>query len=153
VLSPDGTLVAGGYQQPNGRLALGVFPRAGGPPAHVFPGFAVPTGAAAFGGTPDDGGVLYTTSERHTIWRQRLSGGAPEQVTDYSDETIFGFALSPDGTQILLARGNVNPRRLPDLERAPGLVVAQRPALRHPSNPRAPGQDPLCGHHGNPRQL
>jgi hypothetical protein len=42
--------------------------------------------------------------ERSNIWRQRLSGGAPEKVTSYSDLTIFRFDLSRNG-DLALARG------------------------------------------------
>ena len=105
VVSPDGTLLAGVYQAVGAGQALGILPVAGGPPVHVFPGLAVPTGVSAMAWAPDGASVLYTTVERQNIWRQRLSGGAPEKVTSYSDESIFRFALSPDGKQLIIVRG------------------------------------------------
>ena len=42
------------------------------------------------------------------IWLQRLSGGAPEKITDYSDLTIFRFEPSPDGRSFVLVRGTQN---------------------------------------------
>ena len=106
VLSPDGTLLAGVYrEQPNAALSLGILRVADGTPTHVFPALAVPTGVSAMVWTPDGASVLYTTVERQNLWRQRLSGGPPEKITAYADESIFRFALSPDGKQVILARG------------------------------------------------
>jgi Tol biopolymer transport system component len=106
VLSPDGTLLAGAYrEQPTSGISLGVVRVADGRPVHVFPGLAVPTGVAGMGWSPDGQSVLYTTVERQNIWRQRLSGGPPEKITSYSDDSIFRFAISPDGKQILMVRG------------------------------------------------
>ena len=36
------------------------------------------------------------------IWLQRLSGGEPEKITDYSDLAIFRFEPSPDGRSLVL---------------------------------------------------
>jgi Tol biopolymer transport system component len=105
VVSPDGTMVAGIFQAPGAGQAIGVFPAAGGPPIHIFPGVAIPTGSAMIGWSPDSGSVLYTTAERVNIWRQRLSGGAPDKITSYTGEGIFRFAISPDGKQLALVRG------------------------------------------------
>ena len=106
VLSPDGTLLAGVYREhPSAPLSLGVLRVADGRPVHVFPGFSVPTAGAGLGWSPDGASVLYTTVERENIWRQRLSGGPPEKITSYSDESIFRFALSPDRKQMLMVRG------------------------------------------------
>lgn len=106
VVSPDGMTVVGVYQdKPSGALSLGVLPVAGGPPLHVFPGLAVPTGSATIAWAPDGASVLYTTVERQNIWRQRLTGGPPEKVTSYSDESILRFALSADGRQVIFVRG------------------------------------------------
>jgi hypothetical protein len=39
------------------------------------------------------------------IWLQRLAGGEPEKVTNYTDLAIFRFEPSPDGRSMVLARG------------------------------------------------
>jgi len=104
-VSPDGRMLAGIYSPvANGPQSLGILPSAGGAPVNVFPGMAAATGAGNFVWGLDGKSVLYTTVERSNIWRQRLSGGAPEKVTSYSDLTIFRFDLSRDG-QLALARG------------------------------------------------
>jgi serine/threonine protein kinase/WD40 repeat protein len=106
VLSPDGTLIAGSYRErPNAPISLGILRVSDGAAVHVFPGLSVPTGVAGMGWSRDGTSVLYTTVERQNIWRQRLSGGPPEKITAYADESIFRFALSPDGKQMLLVRG------------------------------------------------
>ena len=106
VLSPDGTLIAGAYrEQANGPISLGILRVTDGAAVHVFPGFSVPTGVAGMAWAPDGRSVLYTTVERQNIWRQRLSGGAPEKITSYADESIFRFAISPDGKHVLMVRG------------------------------------------------
>jgi len=55
---------------------------------------------------PDARTLLYTTSERTNLWRQPLAGGRPEQVTNFSDLWVLRFALSGDGTTLLLSRGS-----------------------------------------------
>jgi hypothetical protein len=39
--------------------------------------------------------------------RARLSGGAPEQITDFGSDRIFAFAQSHDGRRLAVARGTV----------------------------------------------
>lgn len=39
------------------------------------------------------------------IYRQPLDGGPPKPVTDFNSERIFQFAWSPDGKNVVCARG------------------------------------------------
>ncbi len=39
------------------------------------------------------------------IWRQKLSGGPPKQITNFESGQIFDFAWSHDGRQLALTRG------------------------------------------------
>ena len=39
------------------------------------------------------------------IWRQKLSGGPPKQITNFEWGQIFNFAWSHDGRQLALTRG------------------------------------------------
>jgi hypothetical protein len=104
-VSPDGTLLAGLYiPTSESPLALAILPAGGGAPLHVFPGFAPAAGTSSIAWDLDGTSVLYTTVERTNVWRQRLAGGPPGQITSYSELTIFRFALSRDG-QLALARG------------------------------------------------
>jgi Tol biopolymer transport system component len=40
------------------------------------------------------------------IWRQKLSGGPPKQITNFESGQIFDFAWSHDGRQIAMTRGS-----------------------------------------------
>jgi Tol biopolymer transport system component len=105
-VSPDGRFLAGLYAAtPSAPLALGIVPADGGPPAQAFPGFVQASASGSIAWTHDGQSVLYTNVERLNVWRQRLTGGAPEKITNYSDLMIFRFAVSPDGRQLALARG------------------------------------------------
>jgi hypothetical protein len=104
-VSPDGTRLAGVYTAaPRAAQTLGVFPAGGGQPVTQFPNFAVATGAGSIVWDNDGRAILYTNVERANVWRQPLSGAAPQKVTAYSDLTIFRFALSRDG-RLALGRG------------------------------------------------
>ena len=41
------------------------------------------------------------------IWSQPLDGNAPVQLTDFKQGRIFWFDLSPDGSQLAVARGSI----------------------------------------------
>lgn len=42
------------------------------------------------------------------LWEQPLSGGPSRQLTHFKTATIFDFAWSLDGKELVLARGNQN---------------------------------------------
>lgn len=44
---------------------------------------------------------------RSNIWAQPIAGGPPQQVTKFTTQHIFDFAVSPDGQNIAMARGSV----------------------------------------------
>lgn len=105
-ISPDGRMIAGVYRaKPTDGFSLTVLPIDGGPALHQFPGLPVASGTGSVQWTRDGTGIMYTTVERANIWLQRLSGGPPERMTNYSDQVIFRFELSPDGRTLLMARG------------------------------------------------
>lgn len=74
-------------------------------PVHESPKLQAGSGLDPMHWTKDGKGILYTTSERANIWLERLDGGAPQKVTDYSDQMIFRFAPSPDHRAMLIVRG------------------------------------------------
>jgi Tol biopolymer transport system component len=39
------------------------------------------------------------------IWSQPIDGGSPQQLTRFKSDRTFSFGLSPDGRQLVLARG------------------------------------------------
>lgn len=56
--------------------------------------------------SPDGKSLLYTRtiSGVSNIWRQPLSGGAPQQVTQFDSNFIYAFAWSADGEQLAVSR-------------------------------------------------
>jgi eukaryotic-like serine/threonine-protein kinase len=44
---------------------------------------------------------------KSNIWAQPIAGGPPQQVTKFTTQHIFDFAVSPDGQNIAMARGSV----------------------------------------------
>lgn len=55
--------------------------------------------------TPDDRGLTYADALGTNLWVQPIDGGAPYQLTTFTDgKRMSGFAWSPDGKQLALAR-------------------------------------------------
>jgi len=106
-VSPDGNLVAVGYQEgsPVPVRKIGVVPASGGSLRFVG---QVPIGAGTTRWSPDGKGLQYllTRSGATNLWEQPLTGGDPHQVTRFASGRIFSFAWSRDGKQLLLSRGN-----------------------------------------------
>ena len=108
-ISPDGTLIAISYRDEKQSAAwhLAIIPSAGGQPikvlnpsSSVFPGTGV-------GWTPDGKALVYVDTHNgvSNIWSQPIDGSPPKQLTNFKSDLIFQSALSPDGRQLVLARG------------------------------------------------
>jgi Tol biopolymer transport system component len=56
---------------------------------------------------PDESGLDYVVTRNgvSNIWRQKLTGGPPIQITQFSVGRIFSFAWSPDGQWLSLGLG------------------------------------------------
>lgn len=57
----------------------------------------------------NDGKSLVVRGDRNgasNLWGLPLEGGAPKQLTNFTSDLIYGFAVSPDGKRYALARGN-----------------------------------------------
>ena len=105
-VSPDGRLLAGVYRPDQASpLGIGIIDAATGKPVRVTPNYAAPSGGPNFAWTPDGQKVIFTTTERMNLWAEPTSGGDPEKLTDYSEQWIVRFALSPDGKRMALSRG------------------------------------------------
>src|SRR5262249_22337835 len=66
------------------------------PNAKIFPPFQW---------TPDGAGIAYVPEDKPAnIWVQPLAGGEPHQLTHFTDHEITGFAWSPDGKKLAIAR-------------------------------------------------
>jgi Tol biopolymer transport system component len=59
------------------------------------------------GWTADGSELVYV--DRHNgvsnIWSQPIDGSPPKPLTNFKSNLIFKFAVSPDGRQLVLARG------------------------------------------------
>lgn len=51
---------------------------------------------------------LLTRNGATNIWEQRLKGGEPRQITNFTSGSMFDFAWSRDGKQLYLAKGDVS---------------------------------------------
>jgi len=107
VVSPDGKSIAFEDESSPERNFLGVMPFAGGPARRFQNSFSAPAGHPVFHWSPGGHALDYidTRAGVSNVWRQPLSGGAPEPVTRFSFGQIFNFAWSADGKRLALARG------------------------------------------------
>ena len=42
----------------------------------------------------------------HNLWKQPMDGSRPQQLTNFTSDLIYYFALSPDRKRLVLSRGN-----------------------------------------------
>jgi Tol biopolymer transport system component len=86
---------------------LAAIPAQGGEPLFHFD---APPGMFGLSWSPDSKNFQYvlTRDGVSNLWEQPLSAGAARQLTHFKAGTIFDFAWSADGKQLVLARGNQN---------------------------------------------
>ena len=106
-ISPDGKLIAAGHANETAfKTQLLIIPAEGGPPLKSFdlPIFLWGAGLAWM---RDGKAVAYVDTHEgvSNIWSQPIDGGSPQQLTRFKSDRIFSFGLSPDGRQLVLARG------------------------------------------------
>jgi Tol biopolymer transport system component len=107
-ISPDGEWIAYRYTEGE-RLpveAIAVGPATGGKPVHVF---RIPGDSEGVAWSPNGKGVEYllTREGATNVWEQRLTGGEPRQVTNFTSGRIFDFEWTRDGKTLLLAKGEL----------------------------------------------
>lgn len=107
-ISPDGNLVAVWHAEMyEDQWKLALIPlKIGGKPIKTFSA-ASPSGPISW--TADNRGLLYivTSDGVSNIWRQPIDGGKPVPVTQFQNDLIFSFAISPDGKTLVCERGTV----------------------------------------------
>jgi Tol biopolymer transport system component/DNA-binding winged helix-turn-helix (wHTH) protein len=107
-VSPDGRFIACFYRaQVDTFSKLAVIPSDGGEPVKVFDKSPTTIVEAGIQWTPD-GRALTFIDNRHgvsNIWLQPLDGSPAKQLTNFTSETIFRFAWSPDGKMFIAERG------------------------------------------------
>lgn len=108
-LSPDSRWIAAAFEDPPGHTEMAVVSVDGG---ELRWPFDVPedidwNGHIAW--TPDGRGVIYSVlrSGVSNLWTRPLFGGPATPLTNFNEGRIFSFNWSPDGSQLVLARGSI----------------------------------------------
>jgi serine/threonine protein kinase/Tol biopolymer transport system component len=57
--------------------------------------------------TPDGQGFAFVDSSGMNVWVQPFNGGAPRQITQFTDRTIMALAYSRDGKRLAIARAAI----------------------------------------------
>jgi DNA-binding winged helix-turn-helix (wHTH) protein/Tol biopolymer transport system component len=108
-VSPDGTRLAYYYSQlgrePSEGWHVAMIPVEGDDGGGTLP---APAGALGPYWSADGRSLRYqlTDKDAANIWEQPVTGGAPKQLTRFTSVRIYDFRWSPDGTRLLLTRGN-----------------------------------------------
>jgi Tol biopolymer transport system component len=112
-ISPDGKRImylASARENPTSPSAsnpyrLKVIPSDGGADLYKFDW---PASANAPRWAPAGDAIEYALTRNgvSNIWRQKLGGGAPKQITNFESGLIFDFDWSRDGKQLALTRGS-----------------------------------------------
>ncbi len=104
--SPDGRQIAGHYnarEQRGERMAVITPGRADGV-------LRIPTVPVPAQWSPDSKSLLYVDTRRgiSNLWRHPLSGGAASQITKFTNDQIFRYALSHKQARWAIVRGDVS---------------------------------------------
>ena len=108
-ISPDGQWVAYWYVEHTPKTVswLAVVPVTGGNPIHRFklPGDA----DFRLHWAPDGKGLQYLLTRKGAtnVWEQKLSGGDPHPVTNFTEGQLFDFSWTRDGKNLLIAKGEI----------------------------------------------
>jgi tricorn protease-like protein len=105
-ISPDGTRIA--FILRNDFTigdAIGVMPIEGGP-VRRFPAPGLHS-FASVRWTADGTGLLHNAgmNDRLNLWLQPLDGTPPRKITNFDDDYLLRFELSPDGKHLMAVRG------------------------------------------------
>ena len=107
-VSPDGRFIACFYRaQVETYSKFAVLPFDGGEPVKVFDRSPTTFVEAGIRWTPDGRALSFIDNRDgvSNVWLQPLDGSPPKQLTNFTSETIFRFAWSPDGKMIVAERG------------------------------------------------
>jgi Tol biopolymer transport system component len=107
-VSPDGRFIACTYRAQLGMFSkLAVLPSEGGEPVKVFDKSPTMIVEAGIQWTPDGRALTFIDNRDgvSNMWLQPLDGSPAKQLTNFTSETIFRFAWSPDGKMFVAERG------------------------------------------------
>ncbi|MDQ1612851.1 MAG: hypothetical protein QOG00_2782 [Pyrinomonadaceae bacterium] len=106
--SPDGRFIACFYRADVDTFSkLAVIPSDGGEPLKVFDKSPTTIVESGIQWTPDGRALTFIVNRDgvSNIWLQPLDGSPAKQLTNFTSETIFRFAWSPDGKMFVAERG------------------------------------------------
>jgi Tol biopolymer transport system component/DNA-binding winged helix-turn-helix (wHTH) protein len=107
-VSPDGRFIACFYRaQVDTYSKFAILPFDGGEPVKVFERSPTTFVEAGIRWTPDGRALTFIDNRDgvSNIWLQPLDGSPAKQLTNFTSETIFRFAWSPDGKMFVAERG------------------------------------------------
>ena len=105
VATPDSPVVGPAPPSTSKPNRLKVIPSSGGAPLYQFDWPASATNPH----WSHEGDAIDYVLAKHgvsNVWRQKLTGGPPQQITNFRSGLIFDFRWSHDGRQVALARGS-----------------------------------------------
>lgn len=108
VISPDGRLIACEYPWDDSHVWTVVLLDSTGRLIRSFSNIPAGRDAMPVRWTLDGQHLLYVSdsgTQVSNLWIQRVDGGNPKQITHFTDDSIFSFALSPDGKTVGFVRG------------------------------------------------
>jgi Tol biopolymer transport system component/DNA-binding winged helix-turn-helix (wHTH) protein len=110
LVSPDGKWILSSYKEPrlDAKRRIGLIPFDGGEPVRMFDVPPELKWYLNYQWMPDARAFIYPASREgiFNIWKQPITGGNPEQLTDFkSMEQIYSPNFSPDGKQLVFLRG------------------------------------------------
>jgi DNA-binding winged helix-turn-helix (wHTH) protein/Tol biopolymer transport system component len=110
-ISPNGQFLAYPHTVSTNEANLGwrvaITPTDGGPTYRVFD---VPPNIECPRWSPDGRSLQYLVTQDGTtnIWEQLVAGGSPHRFTHFASGLIFDFSWAPDGSHLLLTRGDIS---------------------------------------------
>jgi serine/threonine protein kinase len=107
-VSPDGKLLAVAKVDHPPTMYLDIVPLAGGPSIRQFEIPILAMTGYPFSWSGDSKGLMFLDSRDGVtnVWLQPLAGGKPRPLTNFSSDRIYSFDQSPDGKQLVVARGS-----------------------------------------------
>jgi Tol biopolymer transport system component len=107
VVSPDGTMIACVYRRSEAdKWRIAVLASIGGEPLRVFT-LPYPYNQI-IRWTPDSKALTYLDRQNgvYNVWEQPLDGGAPRQITNFTEDAIFYYDWLGDEGQVVVSRGS-----------------------------------------------